>query len=56
LKLRCDEPLSTFVIKIYLRQYDVAYRNGASPYTLLMIAQMMGLGGGGRGRRGMGRF
>lgn len=33
----------------------VAYKNGASPYTLMMIAQMLGLGGGGR-RRGMGGF
>lgn len=32
----------------------VAYRNGASPYTLMMIAQMMGLGGGGGRRRVMG--
>ena len=33
--------LATLVI-LYM-----AYKNGASPYTLMMIAQMMGLGAGG---------
>ena len=45
--------LGTFISWMVLY---IAYKNGASPFTLYMLANNLGLIGNGRGRRGYGGY